>query len=55
VHTGEGVIPPYVFDVTDLVRDLGPGTHDLSIRVENGNGVWFFSGQVLMAFGSGKG
>lgn len=51
VHTGEGVIPPYVFDVTDLVRDLGPGTHDLSIRVENGNGVWFFSGQVLMAFG----
>lgn len=53
VHTGEGVIPPYVFDVTDLVRDLGPGTHDLSIRVENGNGVWFFSGQVLLAFGSG--
>ena len=54
VHTGEGVIPPYVFDVTDRVKGLAPGAHDLSIRVENGNGVWFFSGQVLMAFGKGK-
>lgn len=51
VYTGSGVVPPYAFDVTDLVRDLGPGTHDLSIRIENGNGVWFFSGQVLLTFG----
>ena len=47
VYTGTGAIPPYTFDVTDVVRGLAPGTHELSIRVENGNGVWVFSGQVL--------
>ena len=54
VYTGSGVVPPYTFDVTEQVSGLAPGTHDLSIRVENGNGVWVFSGQVLMAFGAGK-
>lgn len=54
VYTGEGVIPPYVFDVTSQVKGLAAGAHTLSIRVENGNGVWFFSGQVLIAYGKGK-
>ena len=53
VYTGTGAIPPYVFDVTDIVKGLAPGTHSLSIRVENGNSTWVFSGQVLMTFGKG--
>jgi hypothetical protein len=54
VYTGTGAVPPYVFDVTDVVQGLAPGTHSLSIHVENGDGTWILSGQVLMAFGSGK-
>lgn len=54
VYTGTGAIPPYVFDVTDIVKGLAPGDHDLSIRIDNGNAVWFFSGQVLVSLGKGK-
>lgn len=53
VYTGSGAIPPYVFDVTSLVKTLAPGTHTASIRIDNGNGTWFFSGQLLVAFGKG--
>lgn len=54
VYTGTGAIPPYTFDVTDIVKGLAPGDHDLTIRIDNGNGVWFFSGQVLVSYGKGK-
>ena len=50
VYTGTGAIPPYTFDVTDIVKRLAPGEHTLSIRIDNGNGTWFFSGQVLVSF-----
>jgi hypothetical protein len=50
VHNGTGSIPPYVVDVTTLVKGLAPGAHDLSIRIDNGDGSWVFSGQVLVAF-----
>jgi len=49
-YTGTGAIPPYTFDVTDLVKRVAPGEHSLNIRVDNGNGTWFFSGQVLVSF-----
>ncbi|HEX8003490.1 MAG TPA: hypothetical protein VF519_12420 [Mycobacteriales bacterium] len=49
VYTGTGAVPPYVFDVTELVKGLAPGEHSLSIRIDNGNGTWFFSGQVLVS------
>lgn len=55
VYTGSGAVPPYVFDVTELVKGLAPGEHSLSIRIENGNSGWVFSGQVLVAFGAGSG
>jgi hypothetical protein len=54
VYTGTGAVPPYVFDVTSLVQGLAPGAHDLNITVDNGDGTWVFSGQVLMSFGTGK-
>lgn len=54
VYTGTGAIPPYVFDVTSLVRGLAPGAHDLNITVDNGDGTWVFSGEVLMSYGRGK-
>jgi hypothetical protein len=54
VYDGTGAIPPYVFDVTDVVRRLAPGTHALNITVDNGDGTWMFSGQVLVAYGTGK-
>jgi hypothetical protein len=54
VYTGTGVIPPYVVDVTDVVQGLAPGAHTVSIRIDNGNGTWFLSGQVLVSFGKGK-
>jgi hypothetical protein len=54
VYTGTGVIPPYTFDVTDVVKGLAPGEHSLSIRIDNGNGTWFLSGQVLVSSGKGK-
>ena len=54
VYTGSGAVPPYAFDVTEIVKGLAPGSHTLSIRVENGNGVWVFSGQVLTTYGSGR-
>ena len=50
VYTGTGAIPPYTFDVTDIVKRLAPGEHTLSIRIDNGNGTWFLSGQVLVSF-----
>lgn len=54
VYTGTGAIPPYTFDVTDIVKGLAPGEHSLSIRIDNGNGTWFLSGQVLVSLGKGK-
>jgi hypothetical protein len=54
VYTGTGAIPPYVFDVTSLVKALPAGTHSLNITVDNGDGTWVFSGQVLVAFGTGR-
>jgi hypothetical protein len=54
VYTGTGAIPPYTFDVTDVVKGLAPGDHDLTIRIDNGNGTWFLSGQVLVSYGHGK-
>jgi len=50
VYTGTGAIPPYTFDVTDLVRGLAPGTHALNITIDNGDGTWVFSGQVLVGY-----
>jgi hypothetical protein len=54
VYGGTGAIPPYVFDVTSVVKALPAGPHDLSIRIDNGDGSWVFSGQVLTTLGSGK-
>jgi hypothetical protein len=54
VYDGTGAIPPYVFDVTDVVKGLAAGPHDLTIRIDNGDGSWVFSGQVLVAFGKGR-
>jgi hypothetical protein len=54
VYDGTGAIPPYVFDVTDVVKGLAPGAHDLTIRIDNGDGTWMFSGEVLVAYGKGK-
>jgi hypothetical protein len=48
VYTGTGAIPPYVFDVTELVKGLAPGEHTMGIRIQNGNSGWNFSGQVLV-------
>ncbi len=54
VYDGTGAIPPYVFDVTNLVSLLAPGHHDVTIRIDNGDGSWVFSGELLMTFGTGK-
>jgi hypothetical protein len=54
VYDGTGAIPPYVYDVTSLVDGLAPGPHALSIRIDNGDGSWVFSGEVLIAYGSGR-
>jgi hypothetical protein len=54
VYDGTGAIPPYVFDVTDIVKGLAPGPHALSIKIDNGDFTWVFSGQVLVAFGKGR-
>lgn len=54
VYSGTGAIPPYVFDVTSVVKGLAPGAHSLTIRIDNGDGTWMFSGEVLVAYGKGK-
>lgn len=50
VYTGTGAIPPYTFDVTDLVKGLAAGPHSLNITIDNGDGTWVFSGQVLVGY-----
>jgi hypothetical protein len=54
VYDGTGAIPPYTFDVTSIVKSLAPGAHSLNITIDNGDGTWVFSGQVLVSYGKGK-